>query len=486
MPIDASVRWNYASVLRDVAAIVPDRTAIVCPGRRVTFGEFDTETDRLALGLASLGLGPGSKVAIDLLNSCEYLTAFYAALKLGAVPVNVNYRYTGAELAYLLAYVDADVVFVHERFLDNLLPALREIDRTVVPVLVHGASPDGGADVVPYAGLLAAGDAAGAGGRPPYHPKGDDLIFICTGGTTGMPKAVMWRNEDLYVSQWVLSRPGTQPAEPRAAMESGKRAATTLPGPPLMHGTGLYAALGALSGGGTVVLIDSVGLDAGRIWAEIAAERVAVLTVVGDVFARPLLEALDALDDSVDVSCLRVISSSGTTFSTGLKAALIDRLPDLKIIDSLGATEGMISRSTASRDIIDSAKFTCRTAWRLHCRWRARGAGVRGPGLSRCTGSLPVGYYKDPDKTAATFPTIDGRRYRSRATWRPSTRTARSSSSGGVPRPSTPAARRCTPKRSSRSCDRSTRCSTAAWSGSRTIAGASGSWRSSSSLWAAW
>jgi fatty-acyl-CoA synthase len=407
----ASVGWNYASVLRDVAAVVPDRTAIVCSGRRMTFGEFDVETDRLATGLMTLGVEPGSKVAIDLLNSPEYLAAFYAALKLGAVPVNVNYRYTSAELAYLLDYVDATVVFVHERLLDTLLPALDAVERPVAPVLVDGTGHDRAAGLVSYAGLLATADA-GAARRPAYQPLGDDLIFVCTGGTTGMPKAVMWRNEDLYVSQWELSRPGTQPSDPRAAMLAGKRAATTLPGPPLMHGTGLYAAIGTLSGGGTVVLIDGMGLDPARIWAEIATERVAVLTVVGDVFARPLVDALDQLDGSVDLSSLRVISSSGTTFSAELKTALIDRLPGLAIVDSLGATEGMISRSTVSHDTIGAARFTVSDrvgVFTAEGEPIAPGSGV--PGYLGVTGSLPVGYYKDPDKTAATFPTIDGRRY---------------------------------------------------------------------------
>ena len=401
--------WNYATVLRQIAGIVPDRVAINCSGRNVSFAEFNTETDELARALHRRGLTAGSKVAIDLLNTPEYLAVFYAALKLGAVPVNVNYRYQDSELAYLLDYVDAEAVFVNETFLPQLQRAVGGLNRNILIVLTpvnHGTHPD----LLGYDELLAEGRRSGE--DVPHVPSGDDLIFVCTGGTTGMPKAVMWRNDDLYVSQWTLSRPGITPADPAQAMIDGKQAGTTLPGPPLMHGTGLYAALGTLSGGGKVVLIDTLGLDANRVWREIAAERVQVLTVVGDVFARPLIEALDQLGDSVDASCLKVISSSGTVFSAELKAGLIDRIPGLRIVDSLGATEGMITRSTASKGHVEAAKFTVTDRVGVFSSTGkpiAPGSGE--PGFLGVTGRLPVGYYKDDAKTAATFPIINGRRY---------------------------------------------------------------------------
>lgn len=402
--------WNYATVLRTVASVVPDRCAISCSGRNITYAEFDARTDQLALALQQRGIGANSKVAIDLLNAPEYLEIFYAALKLGAVPVNVNYRYRDTELAYLLDYVDADVVFVHDVFLSALRPALVNIDRNVLTVVVPYDRSDPAADFLHYRDLLDEG-RTGTGSLS-HVPAGSDLIFVCTGGTTGMPKAVMWTNHDLYMAQWVLSRPGTEPGDPYRSMTDGKRAGTTLPGPPLMHGTGLYAALGTLSGGGCVVLIDELGLDATRVWTEIAAERVHVLTIVGDVFARPLLAALDTLDSAHDVTCLRVISSSGTTFSSELKAKFLDKLPDLRIVDSLGATEGMISRSTSTRDAESAAKFTV-SEWvgvfSADGEPIAPGSGLTG--FLGVTGHLPVGYYKDEAKTMATFPIINGRRY---------------------------------------------------------------------------
>jgi fatty-acyl-CoA synthase len=402
--------WNYAAVLREVSSVVPDRIAIVCSGRHVSFGEFDAETDALALALSARGLSPGAKVAIDLLNAPQYLSVFYAALKIGAVPVNVNYRYQDVELEYLLDYVDAEVIFVHDVFLSAVEKATARLERDLLTVAVPFAQHPTDCAHVLYDDLLAEGYRSTL--ALDHVPNGDDLIFICTGGTTGMPKAVMWRNDDLYVSQWMLSRPGKPPASPGAAMREGKRAGTTLPGPPLMHGTGLYAALGTLSGGGSVVLVDSLGLDCERIWREVASERVKALTIVGDVFARPLLSTLDRFGGSLDVSSLEVISSSGTIFSGELKSAFIERIPKLRIVDSLGATEGMVSRSVTSSASDAAPRFTVSDRVAV---FTADGLPVepgRGtPGLLGVTGRLPLGYYKDPIKTAATFPTINGRRY---------------------------------------------------------------------------
>ncbi len=402
--------WNYAAVLRTVASMVPERPAICCSGRRITYAEFDARTDQLALALQRRGITANSKVAIDLLNAPEYLEIFYAALKVGAVPVNVNYRYKDTELAYLLNYVEADAVFVHDIFLGPLQQALPSVDHDLLTVVVDHDGSDPATDLLHFGALLAEGQP---GDDTLVHvPEGDDLIFVCTGGTTGMPKAVMWRNDDLYVSQWMLSRPGTEPADPRQAMADGKRAGTTLPGPPLMHGTGLYAALATLSGGGCVVLIDALGLDTTRVWTEIATERVAVLTIVGDVFARPLLEALDALDGTVDVTCLKVISSSGTVFSTEMKTALLDRLPTLRIVDSLGATEGMISRSTVTHGEVTATRFTVsERVGVFSAEGQPIAAGSGQPGFLGVTGRLPLGYYKDETKTSATFPIINGQRY---------------------------------------------------------------------------
>lgn len=364
--------------------------------------------DELACGLWGLGLRPGSKVALDLLNSPEYLIGFFAALRIGAVPVNVNYRYSQSELAYLFDNSDAEAVIADGDFAETAYAAS---ESTILrpPVVVPAGSSSVPEGCHSWADVVAGGDPTALA----YVPSGDDLIFMYTGGTTGYPKAVMWRNEDLYRQQWQLNRPGKEMVDPAGAVAEGKKAATALPCSPLMHGTGLYAALGTLMGGGTVVLVKSAKLDAHRIWQVVRTHEVAVITIVGDVFARPLLEALEAGSDDPPTS-LKVISSSGTRFSPELKRAFLERIPGLRIVDSLGATEAMVTRSTVSGETPqdDMATFTVSenvvvlgdddepVAW-----------GSGDVGRIAVSGILPVGYYKDEDKTRRTWPTIKGKRY---------------------------------------------------------------------------
>ena len=353
----------------------------------------------LAGTFARAGIGAGDKVAIDLLNRPAYLETFYAALLLGAVPVNVNYRYGVEETRYLLADADAAAVVTEARFAPVVAEAVAQLDAP--PMVVE---------------LGAAYEAAVAGDpvADRREPSGDDLIFLYTGGTTGMPKGVMWRTDDLYAALWQMGRPGTEPPDPLVAVRAGKRAATTLPACPLMHGTGLFVTLSALSGGGTVVLIDEMGLDPVRIWDEVDARAVAVLTIVGDAFARPLLDALEAEPDRWSLSSLRAITSSGVTWSPEVKRGLLDHLPDVTLLDSLGASEGLMSRSAARAADADipPARFAVNDRVRvLTDDGREVPPGSDEIGMVGVGGRIPLGYYKDPEKTAATFRTVGGVRY---------------------------------------------------------------------------
>ncbi len=245
-------------------------------------------------------------------------------------------------------------------------------------------------------------------------PSGDDLMFLYTGGTTGMPKGVMWRNDDLYVALWQMGRPGTEPPDPLETIHAGKRAATALPACPLMHGTGLFITLSTLAGGGTVVLIDRVGLDASLIWSEVERNAVQVLTIVGDVFARPLLAALDAEPDRWDLSNLRAITSSGVTWSPEVKRALLDHLPRVTMLDSLGASEGLMSRAAAKAGDaeIAAARFAVNDRVKVVTEdGREVARGTEEVGMVAVGGRIPLGYYKDPEKTAQTFRIVDGVRY---------------------------------------------------------------------------
>jgi fatty-acyl-CoA synthase len=405
---------SFARAWRTVAALRPERTAVVCGTRRLSFGEFDARANRLGHVLGDAGVVPDDKVAIMCVNSPEYLEAFFAAQKLGAVPVNVNYRYVGAELAYLLDNSDSSALIFHDEFAPTVADALATLPSDRRPrLLLHVAHAgdnallDGARD---YERALADAPADAPTAR---EPSGDDLIFIYTGGTTGSPKAVMWRSDDLYVSLWQMARPGSEPPDVEAAMRADKSAATCLPACPLMHGTGLFIALSTLAGGGAVVLLDTPRLDADAVWDAIEREHAQVCTIVGDAFARPLLAALDAAPHRWDLSSLRAITSSGVTWSPETKRGLLAHLPDVLLIDSLGASEGLMSRTeTREGDDIAPARFKAsdRVVVVTDGGELAR-PGDGQIGLLGVGGAIPSGYYKDPEKTASTFRAVAGRRY---------------------------------------------------------------------------
>jgi fatty-acyl-CoA synthase len=406
--------WSFARAWDSVAQIAPERVAIVCGDRHETFGEFAQRADALARSFAAAGVSSGDKVAIQCVNSAEYLEVFYAALKLGAVPVNVNYRYVGNELAYLLDNSDAAALVFHDEFGPTVHEALAALEPARRPNLLVQLDHDGDGTLVPNA--IAFEDLVAQGSTLPavtHEPDGDDLIFLYTGGTTGYPKAVMWRNDDLYVSLWQLARPGTQPPDPAASVRAGKQAATGLPACPLMHGTGLFITLSTLSGGGTVVLLDDARLDPIAVWSAIERERVRVLTIVGDAFARPLLAALDDAPGRFDLSSLAAITSSGVTWSPDTKRRLLEHLPAVTLIDSLGASEGLMTRTeTRGGDEIKPARF--RLSERIVVVTDDGDLVQPGDGqvgMLGVGGAIPLGYYKDEQKTAATFRTVAGKRY---------------------------------------------------------------------------
>jgi fatty-acyl-CoA synthase len=406
---------SFARAWRTVTELAPERVALVCGHRRVTYREFDARAERLAHVLVDAGIGPDAKVSIMCVNAPEYLEAFYAAQKLGAVPVNVNYRYVGAELAYLLDNSDTAALVYHDEFAPTVADALAALPAERRPRLLLQVAHDGDGELIAGSrdyedALRAVSTDAPASTR---EPSGDDVIFLYTGGTTGYPKAVMWRSDDLYVALWQMARPGTEPPDVAASITAGKQAATLLPACPIMHGTGMFITLSTLSGGGTVVLLDRARLDATAVWSAIEREQVAVCTIVGDAFARPLLAALDAEPDRWDLSSLRAITSSGVTWSPETKRGLLSHLPRVTLIDSLGASEGIMTRTeTRASDDIAPARF--KASDRLVVvtdDGEVAQPGDGRVGLLGVGGAIPLGYFKDPEKTAATFRTVGDRRY---------------------------------------------------------------------------
>ena len=409
--------YSFADAWHAVASIAPERIAIACGDRHLTYADFDARAEQLARFLRASGVGAGDKVAIECVNGPEYLETFFASLKLGAVPVNVNYRYVGAELAYLLDNSDAVALVFHDEFAPTVDEAIGSLSTDRRPRVLVQAPHDGDGRVhtgaTLYADALVAGEREANGAPIDHEPDGDDLIFLYTGGTTGYPKAVMWRSDDLYVSLWQMARPGTQPPDAAASVRAGKQAATALPACPLMHGTGLFIALSTLAGGGTVVLVDDARLDPVAVWSAVERERVRVLTIVGDAFARPLLATLDERPDRFDLSSLAAITSSGVTWSPETKRRMLEHLPNVTLIDSLGASEGLMTRTeTRGGDDIKPARFMLSERIAVVTddgEFAQPGDGQ--VGLLGVGGAIPLGYYKDEAKSAATFRTVHGRRF---------------------------------------------------------------------------
>ena len=399
--------WNFAAVWDGIAAAVPDRTAIVAGDRHVTWAELADRAHHLAWHLRHVAsLVPGDRIAIALTNRPEYLEAFYATLVLRCVPVNVNYRYSTDEIRYVLDDSDAKVAIHTPDLAKTIRTAARRIPKPWRPRLLEVGEP--------YERAIA--NAAPPPDGPAGSPDGNDLIFLYTGGTTGMPKAVMWRNDDLYRGLWAATHPGRgDPPDPVAAAVAGKRSGTVLPVAPLMHGTGLFSAAATLAGSGTVVLLDAPRFDASLVWSAVERERVETLTIVGDAFARPLLAALDGDESHWDLSSLRAITSSGAVFSPEVKRGLLAHLPQVTVIDSLSASEGFGPRSSADadRDAPPAGRFS------VNERISVLGEETMQPvlpgsgeiGLLAMTGFMPVGYWKDAPRTASTFRVVDGTRY---------------------------------------------------------------------------
>jgi 3-oxocholest-4-en-26-oate---CoA ligase len=413
------MNWNFGTVFESVADAIPEHTALVQDGRRRTWREFDERASRLAAAFRALGLGPGSKVAFYLYNSNEYLETLFASFKLRAVPANVNYRYTEEELAYLLENSDAEVVVFHGS-LGKQVDAVRDPKLKVrAAVQVDDGSPlvDG---ALRYEDLIEAHAP-----MERIERSGDDLLFLYTGGTTGMPKAVMWRHEDLFAALAPAATAffGLPIPEDTAGVEAVVRKVhesglvpVHLPASPLMHGTGQFSTLQVLFLGGTIVTLESRHFDPHELWQVVQRERVTQIAIVGDAFAKPMLRALDeaeARGEPYDLSSLLLVISSGVMWSESVKRELIARHPVIAY-DSLGSSEGVgfANAITTADSKGETAKFSVGPDTKVFTDdGREVKPGSGEVGNLAVGGHIPVGYYKDPEKTAATFRVVDGKRY---------------------------------------------------------------------------
>jgi acyl-CoA synthetase (AMP-forming)/AMP-acid ligase II len=411
------VAFNLADLFEGVVDAVPDREALVLGSagradRRLTYAELEARANRLAHVLVAEGIGPGDHVGLHLHNGIEYLEGMLALYKLRATPVNVNYRYVADELRYLFADADLKAVLT-EPELEPTIEAIRGDLPLLGNVLVRGEG---------YEAALAAAPAE----RVDVGPRSaDDLYLLYTGGTTGMPKGVMWRHEDIYFAS--LGGRGT-PSKGVPALTSpdqiGERARRgdpimrRLPLCPLMHGGAMWVALQTLLNGGALVIATDRHFDAADALSLLASERVELTMVIGDATARPMADALARDPQAFDLGALQVIASGGAILSPAVKALLRECLPHTKIVDTFGASEtGGQGRLAPARDVAPGASAgpprlltdQDTVVFDDDLRPLAPGSGVVGR-LAR-TGHIPYGYYKDPVKTAATFPVVDGVRW---------------------------------------------------------------------------
>jgi acyl-CoA synthetase (AMP-forming)/AMP-acid ligase II len=401
--------WNFADVWELVARAFPEREALLQGDTRVDWGTFDRRAGELAGFLVDAGVRRQGKVAQYLYNSPAYLESLFACFKAAMVPVNTNYRYTEEELVYLWDNADTEAVFYDSSFQDRVSAVRGRLPGVKAWICVGKDSPGW---AVPY--------GRATGGGVPWGRTGDDLIFIYTGGTTGMPKGVMWRQDDLFA---VLNRTAELRYPEQEGLEGARRALASppryppprlLPGPPLMHGTGLFTAMSVLSSAGTVIMPESRHLDVPLVLDLIQKERVTEMSIVGDAFAKPILAALDAEPDRWDISSLWLIISSGVMWSTEVKSGLLRHNPRLTLVDTLGSSEavGMARSTTRAGQEGATGGFQIGPDTKViddEGRPVDPGSGQRGRLALRGRG--PIGYYKDPDKSAATFMVIDGQRW---------------------------------------------------------------------------
>ncbi|MBI4936575.1 MAG: acyl-CoA synthetase [Actinobacteria bacterium] len=416
--------WNFADVYELVAAKVPDRPCQVQGDRVITWAQFDARANALAADMLSAGLTHQSKVAAYLFNGPEYLEVYIAAFKAGLAPVNTNYRYGHDEIVYLFDNADAEAVVFHAAFVELVERVRHELPK----VRRWYCVADGTAPVpewaVDYESVVTASVAGPV--RGPWGRSGDDLLLLYTGGTTGMPKGVMWRQDDLFN---VLGAGGNAVLgiPPAADMdELGSRLGPDAPSfvllsaCPLMHGTGQFSSLIAMNLGGAVVTLPSRHFDVHELLREVERNKVNSIIIVGQAFAGPILDTLDAAPGQYDLSSVIMMSSSGVMWAQDNKEGLLRHLPQAALFDSFGSSEavGMGASVSTAGGASQTARFQIGPACAVFDDLGQRvvpGSGERG--MVAVSGFIPLGYYKDEAKTAQTFRTYEGQRWTVPGDW---------------------------------------------------------------------
>jgi 3-oxocholest-4-en-26-oate---CoA ligase len=418
---NATMDWNFGDMLDAVgAALGPEDIALAHGDRRISWPEMTARSNRMAHALHTLGAQPGDKAGFYLRNQPEYMEGLAACFKARLAHVNVNYRYLDDELVYIFDNSDSTVVFFDADFAAEVERVRARLPKVKVWVQV------GGAETLPFAKayetLATTGDPS-----PLNIPRsGDDLLLLYTGGTTGMPKGVMWTHAIWREAGMEGARkaglpvPANMDEHVQNALTVG-RFSRQVPACPLMHGTGLFTAMGAmLNGGGVVTLTENKKFDPENLWDTVEREGVTSMAIVGDAFGKPMLQCLDANPGRWNVSSVLAIISSGVMWSAEVKQGLLKHMPQAALTDSFGASEavGFGSSITTADGGTQTSKFEIGPACKVFTeddREVVPGSGE--PGFIARGGAVPLGYYKDPEKTAKTYKTIGGMRYAIPGDW---------------------------------------------------------------------
>ncbi len=415
------MEFHFATVWETLADTIGDHTAVIHGDKRFTWAQYDERAARMAATFDASGLGPNSKIGLFLYNGNEYLEAHYGAFKMRGVPININYRYMDEELWYLLDNADAEAIVFHSSLGDRVERVRERLPKLKLLIEVD----DGGAGQVPVARRYEEAMASHTP-MPRITRSEDDIYMLYTGGTTGMPKGVMYDIGGMTRSFATLGFPLLGLAPPGEATDvaplvkgiiDAGGGMVSMPCAPLMHGTGVW--LGAMIphlGGATVVTLQSRSLDANEVLRTVQNEAVTNMTIVGDSFSKPLIRALDeatAAGTPYDLSKLKMIVSSGVMWTAEVKEQLLDRIEHVVLLDAIGSSEGSMGSSISMKGVPPStARFTQSPTTKVFMEDGSEVTpGSDEVGLVAAGGLVPLGYFKDEEKSGRTFRTIKGVRY---------------------------------------------------------------------------
>lgn len=410
---------NCAYALDIVSEIRGDEDCLIQGGRRISWRNAQRRAGNLASWMQQRGVSPQGKVSLYTYNHPAYMEGLYAAFKSALVPVNVNYRYRAEEIGYLLENSDTEIVVVHEDFASLLAEVLPRLPKVVGVLVVK----ERGCFDMASISCAADYETVAETDREPVEVEHslDDLLLLYTGGTTGMPKGVMWRQEDMF--GFFLTRiggPSVTEAVYREALQAPART-RTLVCPPLMHGTGWISSMVTWFGGGAIVMMGGTKkFDPAELWRTVAAEKITSITIVGDSFAKPMLRELQRDKSEYDLSSLEIIGSSGVMWSEETKQGLLSYNKGMMLIDSFSSSEalGMGMSITTAEGSVQTGKFQLSKTTRLFSdRLELLDSKPGVKGLVGVSGSQPVGYYKDPDKSARTFVECEAGRFSIPGDW---------------------------------------------------------------------